>query len=117
MSQMIQVTAKVEGFRRAGRAWSTKPTVVSTDDFSKVQLEQLKEEDGRMLSIKPAEPGSMSVAEAISAMLNADPEKKNDKWWTKEGAPEVAELNRLTGEKVTKDVRDTAWEKFQGAAT
>ena len=32
------VTAKAEGFRRAGRAWSVAPTEVSVDEFSDAEL-------------------------------------------------------------------------------
>ena len=35
------VTAKVAGFRRAGRAWGTTAETVSTDEFSDEQIEAL----------------------------------------------------------------------------
>ncbi|WP_036551098.1 HI1506-related protein [Neptunomonas japonica] len=40
----IRITAAVEGFRRAGIAHSTEPTIYAVDDFSEEQLEQLHKE-------------------------------------------------------------------------
>jgi hypothetical protein len=40
----LRVTAKTNGFRRAGRAWSDKPTVVPVADFTEEQVAALKEE-------------------------------------------------------------------------
>ena len=49
----ITVTAKKDGFRRAGRAWHGSVTV-DTAEFTEVQLEQLHAEDGQALIITPA---------------------------------------------------------------
>lgn len=40
----LKVTSKVEGFRRAGRAWSTEPTVIGRSDLTADELEQLMAE-------------------------------------------------------------------------
>lgn len=40
----LQVTSRRPGFRRAGRAWSTSPTIVSADEFTPEQIEQLMAE-------------------------------------------------------------------------
>lgn len=45
----VQVRALANGFRRAGRAWSTEAETVSIDEFSDEQLEQLVAEP--MLSV------------------------------------------------------------------
>ena len=37
----LKVTSKQEGFRRAGRAWSTKPTAIALSELSQEQAEQL----------------------------------------------------------------------------
>lgn len=42
--QKLRVTCTHEGFRRGGRAWSTTPTVVMSDEFTAVQLAQIKAE-------------------------------------------------------------------------
>lgn len=57
----LRVTAKVEGFRRAGRSWSKAPTELPTADFTAEQIAALK-----------AEP--MLVVEEIE-MAAAEPEK------------------------------------------
>lgn len=60
MTKTIRVTAKRDGFRRAGRAWSGT-TEVPAGDLSKAQLAQLKSEP--MLVVDeidapaPKEPG------------------------------------------------------------
>lgn len=38
----LRVSAKVAGFRRAGRAWSTTPEDVPASEFTKEQIAQLK---------------------------------------------------------------------------
>ena len=38
----IKVKSKVEGFRRAGRAWSTDEIIVESDEFTKEQIKVLK---------------------------------------------------------------------------
>lgn len=40
----IRVSAKAEGFRRAGRAWTKQPTDVPVSEFSKDQLKALRAE-------------------------------------------------------------------------
>jgi hypothetical protein len=41
---MVRVTAKVDGFRRAGRIWSTMPTIFPTDTFTQTELDALRAE-------------------------------------------------------------------------
>jgi hypothetical protein len=38
----LRVSAKVAGFRRAGRAWSATPEDVPASEFTKEQIAQLK---------------------------------------------------------------------------
>lgn len=45
----VQVKSLRDGFRRAGRAWSTSPELVPIDEFSDEQIEQLATEP--MLSV------------------------------------------------------------------
>lgn len=40
----LLITARYDGFRRAGRAWSSQPTVVRRDEFTPEQLWQLEDE-------------------------------------------------------------------------
>lgn len=40
----LQVVARYDGFRRAGRAWSTQPTVVRQDELTLEQIWQLEDE-------------------------------------------------------------------------
>jgi hypothetical protein len=47
----LEVTSSQAGFRRAGRAWSTTPTVIKLSDFTEVQLRQIAGEP--MLTVKP----------------------------------------------------------------
>lgn len=42
--QQIVVAAKVEGFRRAGRAWSKTPVTLPVEDFTEAQINALNDE-------------------------------------------------------------------------
>lgn len=48
----LRITAKTEGFRRAGRAWSKQPTDVPLADLGDDQVDLLREEHGRMLTVE-----------------------------------------------------------------
>lgn len=40
----LRVKSKTEGFRRGGRAWSVAETEVAASEFTKAQLEQIRNE-------------------------------------------------------------------------
>ena len=40
----LTITSSINGFRRAGRAWSSEPTTVSAAEFTPEQLAQLRAE-------------------------------------------------------------------------
>ena len=70
MTMYLKVTAKQEGFRRAGRAWSTTPTYVPADELGD-KLDSLLEE--QMLIVEelefkdlPAEEQARLEAEAAA---------------------------------------------------
>lgn len=42
--EAVTITSEVEGFRRAGRAWSRTPTTVQIDELSEEQLKALESE-------------------------------------------------------------------------
>lgn len=46
----LRVTARVDGFRRCGRAWSASGDTVHKSDFSAEQLEILKNEPGLVVT-------------------------------------------------------------------
>lgn len=46
----LRVTAKADGFRRAGRAWSTSPVDVPLSEFDDDQVAALKEEPGLVVA-------------------------------------------------------------------
>ena len=53
----IHVTARREGFRRAGRAWPAGGTIVDTDNFTDEELDQLAAEPQLVVAPAPdAEP-------------------------------------------------------------
>uniref|UniRef100_A0A0S6YZI7 Mu-like prophage FluMu N-terminal domain-containing protein n=1 Tax=Mizugakiibacter sediminis TaxID=1475481 RepID=A0A0S6YZI7_9GAMM len=55
MQTLITVTAKRDGFRRAGRAWSTAPTTVPADAFDTDQLAALHREPMLVVEERQAE--------------------------------------------------------------
>jgi len=50
----FRITAKRDGFRRAGREWHGVTEVPATE-FDKKQIEQLKDEDGKKLVVVECE--------------------------------------------------------------
>lgn len=48
----LRITAKREGFRRAGRAWSKTPTEVPLADLEEYQANLLRAEHGHMLTVE-----------------------------------------------------------------
>lgn len=61
----IRVIAKRDGFYRAGRPWHGT-TEVAKSEFSKEQLQQLKDEDGRMLIVQECQVNAPDDATAES---------------------------------------------------
>jgi len=51
----LKISAKRDGFRRAGRAWPREPVEVDSGEFSKDQLEALRAEP--MLTIEESAKG------------------------------------------------------------
>lgn len=49
----LSVTAKRDGFRRAGRAWSKEATVVALADLTKEEIKQITNEP--MLTVEKSE--------------------------------------------------------------
>lgn len=52
------------------------------------------------------------ISAAIGAMLGEDPDKENDAWWKANGDPEVAEIGRRVGRKISAKDRNAAWERY-----
>ena len=48
----LTVTAKREGFRRAGRAWSTTPQTVPVEEFTEEQIDTLREDPGLVVVVQ-----------------------------------------------------------------
>lgn len=46
----LKISARVEGFRRGGRAWSIAPTVVALEQFTEEQLDQILTEPNLIVS-------------------------------------------------------------------
>ena len=97
----IQITAKRDGFRRAGRAWSTTPTIIDTDELSADALESLEAEAMLVIEHVNEGPDLGEVQNAIVAMRTEDPEKKTAGWWGKKGLPDANEVSKRTSGKVT----------------
>lgn len=60
----LKVVAKAEGFRRAGRAWSTKPTTVPLAELQAEQVEALHAEPALVVTEVDIEPEAAPKAEA-----------------------------------------------------
>ena len=97
----IQITAKRDGFRRAGRAWSTTPTLIDADELSAGALEALEAETMLVIEHVNEGPDLGEVQNAIVAMRTEDPEKKSAGWWNKKGLPDATEISKRTGGKAS----------------
>lgn len=124
MGDYLRVTAFRDGFRRAGRAWSTTPTIVPRADLTDGQIEQLEADVG--IDVVPCGPEgvgaavpadvdvrALSVDEARRELIAAgvrdiDPADRN--LWTSDGRPAVDALEGVTGLGVISAAeRDAAW--------
>ena len=55
-----------------------------------------------------------SITVAMKSMLQEDGEKENEKWWMKNGAPDLNELRKRTGlGDISSDERNLLWDKAQ----
>ena len=107
----VTVTAKVDGFRRCGRAWSIQAATVDETEFNAEEWILLRAEP--MLVVTAATTGSSTETNAVFVeMQKADPEQKNQAWWTKGGAPELKELKKR-GLNISAKERDVAWQAYQ----
>ena len=61
---LLRITAVREGFRRAGRAWSTTPTEVDATSFSAEQIAALNAEPMLVVEFRPAAPAGGGQADA-----------------------------------------------------
>lgn len=48
----LRITAKREGFRRAGQPWSVQPTEIPLDGLTDDQVKALMDEHGHMLTVE-----------------------------------------------------------------
>lgn len=63
---MIRITAKREGFRRAGIAHPASPTDYANTTFSDLQLEQLKAESMLVVEEIEDKPASKTAAKSTA---------------------------------------------------
>lgn len=123
MPQIIRITSKEEGFRRAGVAHAAKPVDHPADRFDEEQLKALQTEP--MLSVEivestpPKNPPSAderktAIIAAMRAMLKEDPEQADETKWTKGKKPELDNVNRRLKEAgadiiINAKERDEVW--------
>ncbi len=123
----VAVSAKRDGFRRAGRAWTVAPRTVAVDDLAPGQLAALEADPS--LTVAPVEAPSADAGGPASVPPEAAPsraetirraigglEPGREDHWTKSGRPEVAALRAATGlADVGAAERDAAWAAFVAA--
>jgi len=54
------------------------------------------------------------IVDAIRDLLEADPERADDAYWTKSGKPDVKALETLLGFDISAAERDAAWDEVNG---
>lgn len=70
MEKVIDITAKRDGFRRAGKVHSETTTTYPLSDFTKAQLEQLKNEPMLVVAIRNATEQQAGPAEDSPLVLD-----------------------------------------------
>ncbi|PPA30462.1 hypothetical protein C3737_12735 [Aeromonas jandaei] len=98
---VIDITAKREGFRRAGIAHSETTKTYPVSRFTPAQLEQLKAEPMLIVAVRrngdePAQPSELAVLNAKVLELEAD-----IGILTKQQTEALAQVETLTGELAT----------------
>ena len=71
MSEYITVTARVPGFRRAGRAWPAEETTVPVADFGAEEIAALRAEPNLVVVDAPGAPAEPSAEERAARLLRA----------------------------------------------
>lgn len=66
MEKVIDITAKRDGFRRAGKVHSETTTTYPLSDFTKAQLEQLKNEPMLVVAIRNANEQQAGLNDEIT---------------------------------------------------
>jgi len=122
---MIEITARSDGFRRAGMAHSSTTKKYPDDFFTPEQLVQLKAEP--MLVVvevedEPEEELQMEEQEPVSEEIALDPEAQLIAAAMKAvaegniingGAPAVDAMAEILGREVSASDRDLAWEAIK----
>ena len=122
------VSARTDGWRRAGRVWMNTPTIVEAGDLDDAQMEMLRADPAvSVLDFNPDTDGlepepeavarALTVAEARVELLHAamrELEPGNEDHFTAGGAPEIAALKRISGlASISAADRDAAWAAHQ----
>lgn len=105
----LSIVSRVDGFRRAGRAWSATATEVDSEEFDAGQLRALREDPVLIVTEAAAvQPRAERVAAAV-ADVAADPAR-----CAKNGKPHLAAVRDAAGLSVTAAERDAAWAAARG---
>lgn len=112
MATMIRITAKRDGFRRAGMSHPATPVDHPAGTFTKQQFAQLMGDP--MLVVQEIEvpdeaessAGTATEAEQLSAGLQPDD-------FTSSGVPKTEAVTRILGRSVTAAERDLLWATAQ----
>ena len=143
LAAAIAVTSRREGFRRAGRIWSTRPVTVAVEELTADELEALERDPA--LTVVHTElprggpdPGSgIETGPGKSDMEGDNPRGGSIPPWgdpirvrelavvgaisllapedfTGAGLPKVSALEREIGADITRVDRDGAWKKYSG---
>ena len=137
--QQFAISAHRDGFRRAGRFWDRKAVIVSADELTEEQLEQLEADPN--ITVTPCAPEGQAAAggdqpggaptfaqaEAVwrsmtvedlrmhlirAAMRGLD--RDNPDHFTNAGLPEIAALKQATGlSSIAAAERDDCWAREQ----
>ena len=127
----LSIRAERDGFRRAGRPWARRPTVVPRSELTDEQIGQLEADPAVDVlpcgpagaadapAAAPAARGPLDVGEARRELLLAGMralEPGRDDHWTAAGAPEIAALRKVTGlASIPGAERDEVWAAARAA--
>ena len=110
----LEIRARPEhGIRRAGRHFGPDPVTLLIADLDEDEIDAIRgERDLVVVEVdRPIDDAALDAH--ILAMLREDPKRERKEWWTGDGHPATAELERRTGEtRISAAQRDAACERI-----
>ncbi len=109
---MLKIRSRAKSFWRCGVRHTEEPTKYKDDDFSKDELEILKNESELIVEhVEDEQDDSVALEDIVKAIGNLSIDDKES--WTNDGAPQVKALGDILSQTISAKDRDAAWKVYQ----